>query len=256
MGMYAGDLRIAFENDAGVSLGFGPIVYTDRFLVNTPSELKQVLGKTRAGYNQPVWALPQVQPCTAQFTLLGNNKDAFRVQFLAAVGVLEQTSGTITPAPQRLRRGLAFKVPHRDISAVSITSDPVGTTYVVNTDYVVVNARLGLIEVVPGSDLDDDIAAEDPDAGLQILLGYTHGAITGGSRLVAGGKPGIYASLLFDGVELASSKNVDIEVPRILLRPGGDVDLLSSDPIQVQIDGQIIQVPGESGPFRLNYPQG
>lgn len=256
MGMYAGDLRIAFENQAGVSLGFGPNVYTDRFLVNTPSELKQVLGKTRNSYNQPIWALSQLQPATAQFSLLGNNKDAFRVQFLAALGVLTQTSGTQTPAAQVLRAGLALKVPHRDISAVTITSDPVGTTYVLDTDYVVTNARLGLIEVIAGSDLADDIAAADPDDGLPVLVGYAFGAITGGSRLLAGGNPAIYGKLLFDGVELASRKDVDIEVPRILLRPGGDVDLLSSDPISVQVDGQVIQVPGETAPFYVNYPQG
>jgi hypothetical protein len=260
MGLYAGDLRVNFENAAGVLLGYSGILPTDRFTLNVPSELKQSLGKTREGYGQPVYAFPLVQPSTLGFTLLGNSKDAFRIQWLAAQAALSQASGTSAPAVYQLRPGLALKVPHRDISSVTVTSSPAGTSYALGTDFVVANPRLGIIEVVPGSDLADDVAAATAVDGvptLPVLVGYTQGATAAGaSRLIAGGQPALYAQLLFDGLELASNKNVDIFVPRVLLRADGDVDLLSSDPIQVQIAGQLIQVPGQPGPFIASYPQG
>lgn len=260
MGLYAGDLRVNFENAAGVLLGYSAILPTDSFSLNVPSELKQVLAKTLDGYGQPIYAFPVAQPSTLGFSLLGNSKDAFRIQWLAALGVLTQASGTSAPAPFSLRPGLALKVPHRDISSVTITSNPAGTSYALGTDFRVANPRLGIIEVIPGSDLADDIAAATAVDGvptLSVLVGYTQGATAAGaSRLVAGGQPALYAQLLFDGIELASNKRVDIFVPRVLLRADGEVDLLSSDPIQVQIAGQLIQVPGQPGPFLANYPQG
>jgi hypothetical protein len=260
MGLYAGDLRVNFKNAAGVLLGFSAILPTDSFSLNVPSELKQVLAKTLAGYGQPIYAFPVAQPSTLGFSLLGNSKDAFRIQWLAALGALVQASGTTSPTAFNLRPGLALKVPHRDISSVTVTSDPTGTTYVLGTDFRVANARLGIIEVIPGSDLADDVAAASAVDGvptLPVLVGYTQAAsAAAASRLVAGGQPALYAQLVFDGLELASNRRVDIYVPEVLLRADGEVDLLSSDPIQVQIAGQIIQVPGETAPFYANYPQG
>lgn len=259
MGLYAGDLRVNFENSAGVRLGFSPILPTDRFLINVPSELKQSLGKTRSGYGQPTFAFPVAQPSTLGFTLLGNSKDAFRIQWLAALNTLTQASGTAAPAVYSLRPGLALKVPHRNITAVTVTSSPAGTSYDKDVDFVVANPRLGIIEVVPGSGLAVAVAAATPVAGvptLPVLVGYTIGTVTAGSKLVAGAQPALYAQILFDGVELSNNRDIDIEVPRVLLRADGDVDLLSSEPVQVQIAGQLIQVPGETAPFYANYPNG
>ncbi|WP_164964313.1 hypothetical protein [Rubrivivax sp. JA1026] len=254
MGLYAGDLRIAFESEAGQKLGFSPIIPTDSFKLNTPSELKQKLAKTRDGYNQPVFALPQAQQSSIGFKLLGNSLTAFRLQWIAAQTALSQTAGTVDADDGRitLAKGLAGRLPHRAVSNVVLAPMTGSTTYQEGVDYRVVNPRLGLIEAIPGSTLATAVDAADEDTGLILKTAYSYGAVAG-TTLEAGKKPALYGEILFDGVELATQKDVTARVPRVLLRANGEVDLLSSDVVEVDIVGTPMLVPGETAPYYVDF---
>lgn len=254
MGLYAGDVRIAFENDAGQKLGFSPIIPTDSFKLNTPSELKQKLAKTRDGYNQPVYALPQAQQSSIGFKLLGNSLTAFRLQWIAAQKALSQASGTVTADVGRvtLAKGLVGRLPHRAVSSVVLSAVSGSTEYDEDVDYRVVNPRLGLIEVIPDSPLATAVAAADEDTGLTLKAAYSYAAVAG-TTLEAGKKPALYGEILFDGVELATQKDVTARVPRVLLRANGEVDLLSSDVVEVDIVGTPMLVPGETAPYYVDF---
>ncbi len=116
----AGDLFLSLKNSAGLFEGFGPSLHTDRFALNTPSELVEQLSKKRVGYGQPVGSVARLQPATCSFTLKEANKQAFRIAWLASQTALTQASGNATNEAHSLRTGYMPKLAKRQVSGVVI----------------------------------------------------------------------------------------------------------------------------------------
>jgi hypothetical protein len=102
------------------------------------------------------------------------------------------------------------------VSAVVVTSDPAGTTFVLGTDYEL-DDKLGLIRAISGSAM-----ASDPT----VLIAYTYKAVTG-DRIQVGTDLTTRARLLLRGVNDADDSAVEWEAYQAVLTPAGEIDLLS-----------------------------
>jgi len=134
-------------------------------------------------------------------------------------------AASVTSEPHIAQQGLMIACVKQDISAVSVTSDPAGTTYDVTDDYIV-HAEEGLIEIVVGGAIADDTP---------ILLNYTHT----GQKLVSANPDNVARSVMFVGKNTADDdKRVRCTMYKVKLSPGA-FDLISDGSIESPITGEI-----------------
>lgn len=142
--------------------------------------------------------------------------------FMSAPTTLTQAAITTTAQNEIVDKGDIVQVGRtaanpagaRKITVTTVTSNPIGTTYVLNTDYTV-NADLGLVEILPTGTI--------PNAG-PIIINYTAAATS--SQQIALGDKDAEGELKFISFNAAGDQ-ADIVVPRARISPNGDLSLLS-----------------------------
>lgn len=114
----------------------------------------------------------------------------------------------------QLGRTAANPAGARKVTVASVTSNPTGTTYVANVDYLV-NADLGLVEILPTG----AIAKGSP-----IIITYT-AAATSSEQIAMGDTDaeGEFKVVSFN----AAGAQADITIPRARISPNGDMSLMS-----------------------------
>ncbi len=250
------DAFFNFENSAGVYAGWSQRVHCSQFQLDTPSELQELLSKGRDDYNQVVGSVALPQPSSFNFTLRGGELQMFRMTWLASQGTFAQASGTVTDELVNVQATtMRFKVAGRQISSVTVTSSPAGTTYVAGTDYTLSNARLGFFDVIPGSALATAVAAAGA-AGLNLLVDYTRASISGGIQMKGAASPNIIAQVIGDGINRENLKPFDIFIPRAIIAPQGGIDLLAEGFAEAQFTARMVTVAPYTSPFEATFPQG
>lgn len=151
---------------------------------------------------------------------------------MGSVGALSQAGSTVTgevlaTADQALA-GAYYTTEFRKISAITIQQGT--TTLVEDTDYVVVDATRGLIQILENSPAFT--------ASTQIDIDYTYDADT--SATVRGGDTGdIYGRILFVG-DPAAGPAQDVEVWRVSIEPEGGLDLIGDDFLEWTLNCEIL----------------
>jgi len=103
---------------------------------------------------------------------------------------------------------------------------------VLNTDYAITDADLGLIKVLTGGAITD---------GQALKVDYTYGSMT--SDKVAGGtNSNIIMKVLFDGVNQADQSKAVVNVWEAVLSPTSGVDFLAGDFTSLELAG-VANVP-------------
>lgn len=209
-----------------------------------------LLSKGHEDYGQSIGSVSIGQEPTFRMTLRDANKDAIRLLFLGTESAFTQAATAITDESVTAFAGQLIRVANRNISTVVISSDPAATTYVDGTDYNVLNERLGIIEVIAGSDLETDIAAADQDVGLPLLVDYARVATTGW-EIRGATQPSLRAWLLFDGKNLESGQYVECEIWEVVLTPDAGFDFLADNWNEVPLTGTMVTPTGQTEPFKV-----
>lgn len=139
-------------------------------------------------------------------------------------------------------------------TAASTAITATGDTYAANTDYTVVNARLGIFQEVAGSLLAQHRAAMG-DHGLPLLVGYTRGAVSG-VQLLGAASPNIIARVWGDGINRASLKPFDVLIPECVIAPQDGLDLLADGFAEAGFTARMVTVAPYTSPFQVTWPQG
>ncbi len=113
----------------------------------------------------------------------------------------------------------------------------------VGTD-IEVNYALGLVRAVKGSSVAD---------GGSLTVSGTYNAVTG-TRIAGNIQPEIKARLLLDGRSIVSGEAIKLTVPRASLSPKKAVDFMSDKPIEIELEGELLAVDGETAPFYVDRP--
>lgn len=242
------------DPSTGAYGGWSQRIHMSRFQLDTPSELTELLSKGRDDYNNVIGAVAQPQPQSFNFTLRGAELEMFKLTWLASQGTLTQASGNVTDELVNVKSTMRFKVVGRDISAVTVTSSPSGTTYAAGTDYVLTNARLGIFDVVPGSSLATAVSGAGA-GGLNLLVDYTRAAVSG-IQLNGAANPNIIAQVIGDGINRANLKPFDVFIPEAIIAPQGGIDLLADNFAECEFTARMSIIAGHTSPFTVNWPQG
>lgn len=119
---------------------------------------------------------------------------------------------------QAVQQGMYYDLGSRNIAAVVVTTDPAGTTYVLNTDYTV-DLVTGLLYIVPGGGIADD---ED------ILVDFTRATATTITTIEGGASSLVEAYLHFES-DNATGPNYRVKAERVSITPDGDLGFISDD---------------------------
>jgi hypothetical protein len=247
------DAFFNFKTSAGVYGGWSPRIHASQFQLVTPSELQELLSKGRDDYNQVIGSTAVPQPQSFNFTLRGAELEMFRLAWLASQGTLTQSATSVVDELVNVK-GTRFKVVGREISAPVVTSSPAGTTYVLGTDYVLSNARLGFFDVVAGSSLATAVTAAGA-AGLNLLVDYARAAVNG-IQLKGAAAPNIIAQVIGDGINRTNLKPFDVLIPEAVIAPTDGIDLLADGFAEVGFTARMVTVAPYTSPFEVNWPQG
>lgn len=228
----------------------GPF-HASAFEVRANAERRSLLSKDYDSYGQAIGSVSVGGEPTFSMTLRDANKQALRLLFLGTESAYAQGSTAVVDESVRAYAGQRIRLASRNISALVLTGDPAGVTYVADTDYRVSarDARMGFIEVVAGSALAVAIAAAGA-AGLPLLADYARAATSGWS-LQAATQASIRAWLLFDGKNLESGQFQECEVWEVVLSPDAGFDFLSDDWNEVPLTGTLVTPVGRAAPFEV-----
>lgn len=235
----------------GSFLGWTKPIYASRFELQAAAELRELPSKGRDDFGQVIGSVAVQQPATFSMTLQDADKDAMTLMFLGDQAALTQATTAVVDELVRARTGFDIRVAGQNISSVVITSSPSGTSYVLNTDFRVANARLGIIEVIAGSSLATAIAAAPQDVGLPLLVDYTPGALSG-TQIRGSTQPSLRAAISFDGKNQESGKDANVEIWEVVLTPDAGFDFLGDDWAEVPLTGRMIKPVDKPSPFVIN----
>lgn len=168
--------------------------------------------------------------------------------FLGDVGVVAQSAQTAqvenVPA-NRLKPGTYLQIGvtqanptgARNVTNVTVESDPAGTSYVLNTDYTI-DAELGRLYIVPGGAID----GTDP-----IIVNYDTDASTR-EQIVVGEGTTIEGSLRFISFNPTGPRR-DFWWPYVQLRADGDMALKGDEWQQLSFAFDILKLDGYSSQY-------
>jgi hypothetical protein len=134
-------------------------------------------------------------------------------------------------------------------TVASTTVTATGPTYVLNTDFTLLNGRMGFLSIVTPSTLATHVANAGA-AGLPLVTGYTRAATTGWN-IAAATQPSLRASILFDGRNQESGADIECEIYEVVLTPDAGFDFLADDWNEVPLTGAMVTPVGRTMPFEV-----
>lgn len=233
MSGFLGSGRIYVDRKVGsVFQGLHFIGNATKFEIKENSEKKERISKDRSNYGSALNTVFIKKPAEVNITLDDLDKDNLALVFLGNTSAESVTGATITDEAAVGYKNMIFKTAHRKISAVTLTDSAGTTTYVLNTDYEITDADLGLIKVLAAGAITD---------GEALKVDYTYGSMTS-NKVQGGTNSNIIVKVLFDGVNQADQSKAVVNVFEGVLSPTSGVDFLADDFTKLELAG-VANVP-------------
>lgn len=216
----AGMLFFDRFDSQGASTGARALGNCTSFTLNTAVEKVEkysAMDKAKRLYKSVIKSIK----ATGKLTLDEFDAANVALALLGTEGTVTQTSGTVdvgTPFSAVARKGYMVKLGHYSVSDVVVKDSTGTTTYTVNTDYTIQNAKAGII-YIPASSTIVDAAT--------IKCSYTYGAVT--LPKIAGAAQGkIEGYLRFVGDPTTGPAYYG-EFWKVSISPEGDLGFISDD---------------------------
>lgn len=233
MAGFLGSGRIYIDRKVGsVFQGLHYIGNATKFEIKENSEKKERISKDRSNYGSALNTVFIKKPAEVNITLDDLDKDNLALVFLGNTSTVSVTGASVTGEDVVGYKDTIIKTAKRKISAVAVKHTTGTPVYVLNTDYSIVDADLGLIKVLATGAITDAQA---------LKIDYTYGSMT--SNKVAGGtNSNIIVKVLFDGVNQADQSKAVVNVFEGVLSPTSGVDFLADDFTKLELAG-VANVP-------------
>ena len=234
------DLYYQVENSDG---SFGPLHSAGNvtnFDITPDSEILEVISTGNADYGQAADSMVDAKPTKFSFSVNRFNIDNWAMAFMGDYAARSAASAPVVDEAHTVSMGDMIKLAGLDVSAVVVKDETGVTTYVLNTDYQIVDAALGIIKPI-GSTI---------ETGDVLHISYTKGAETG--FLLSGGtKSSYFLKLVGRGVNRFNNKRSIVTIPRGSVKPGGNFSMVSTEAGSIQFDGTINVPTDGSAPFTI-----
>ncbi|MDD9308391.1 hypothetical protein V6S06_14020 [Aeromonas hydrophila] len=238
-----GDLFIeTFTNNVSNGV-IGPVdvnsleVKPDSEKISIPSKRKGKLGQPRETYFVPKPATVNIKTSEIPPVLLA-------AAFMGLESPINQGAGTLTDVALTLPAHPKWaNLGKTNLSATGLVVKEGSTPLVLGTDFEI-NYALGLLRATKAGTVAD---------GGPVTVSASYNAVTG-SRIAGNIQPEIKARLLLDGRSIVSGEAIKLTVPRASLSPKKAVDFMSDKPIEIELEGELLAVDGETAPFYVDRP--
>jgi hypothetical protein len=229
MSGFLGSGRVYVNRKVGsVYEGFHYIGNATKFEIKENSELKERVSKDRTNYGSSLNSVYVKKPAEINITLDDLDKENLGLVFLGTTSAVSVSGSSVTDEVVTGYKDKIFQTAHRKISSVVLTNSGATVTYVLDTDYSIVDADLGLIKVLEAGAITD---------AQSLKIDYTYGSMT--SDKVAGGtNSNIIMKVLFDGVNQADQSKAVVNVLEATLAPQSGVDFLADDFTSIELSGR------------------
>ena len=243
MSAYRGSLDLYYQvedsnGDFGQIFSAGNV--TDFEIIPEAEEL-EVISTGNSDYGQAADSMIDAKPTKASFSINRMNIDNWAVAFMGAIAARSATSSPVADEEVTAIAGGISKLANLDVSSVVVKDETDTTTYVLDTDYEIVDAALGLIKTLSTGSIGD---------GDTLHVSYTKDAETG-FDLSGGTASSKFLRVWGRGINRFNNKRCLVKIPRASVRPGGNFSLVGTDPASTQFD-MTINVPTDgSAPFTI-----
>lgn len=239
-----GDLFIeTFTNNVSNGV-IGPVdvnsleVKPDSEKISIPSKRKHKLGQARESYFVPKPATVNIKTSEIPPVLLA-------AAFMGLESPINQGAGTLTDLPVTLPAHPKWvSLGKTNLSATGLVVKEGSTSLVLGTDFEI-NYALGLLRATK--------AGAGADGGA-VTVSASYNAVTG-SRIAGNVQPEVKAKLILDGRSVIGGESIVLTVPRASLAPKKAVDFLSDKPIEIELEGELLALDGETAPFYVDRPE-
>jgi len=233
MSGFLGSGKIYINRKVGsVYQGYHYIGNATKFEIKENTEKKERVSKDRSNYGSALNTVFIKKPAECNITLDDLDKDNLALIFLGNTSAVSVAGASVTDEVVTGYKDKILQTAHRNISAVVLTNSAASTTYVLDTDYQITDAKLGLIKVLAAGAIAD---------AQSLKIDYTYGAMT--SNKVAGGtNSSIIVQVLFDGVNQADQALAIVNVLEAVLSPTTGVDFLADNFTSIELAG-VANVP-------------
>ena len=142
-----------------------------------------------------------------------------------------QTLATVLDEPLTTKAlpGYVYQTAKRNLSAVTCKTG--STSLVAGTDYEVLDATLGLIQVLPGT------TALDGTKPLNVS--YTAGAVTAAQQIKGGTQNKIEGKMVFIG-DPVNGPAMDVQLWRVRFQPAGALAFINDDYGAIPLKGEVM----------------
>jgi len=227
------DLYFQIEDDAG---NFGEIFdagnVTD-FSISPQAEELEIIDTGNANYGQAADTMIDAQPTTFSFNVNRFNLDNWAVAFggtYAARTAAEKPVAAANYTAPPL--GGMIKLVGLDVKSIVIQDETDTDTYVEDIDYKVVDAALGIIQILAGGGIAE---------GDVLHIAYSTSAESG--FLLSGGtKTSRFLRMWGRGINRFNNKRCLINIGRGSVKSGGAFSFVGTDAAAMQFDG-VANVP-------------
>jgi hypothetical protein len=226
---YVGDifLQLYLPNGTLSDTAIGPLAGT-KLSVKTDADIKYRKSKRRDSHGRAEGSAATHKPTMFGLAVNAADPSMLALLFMGVASVLNIASGTVSAESHDLPLDTWVKLENRNVASVTITGKTLGTDFAVNE-------RVGLIMALSTGSIVD---------GANTSINYSYGSVTG-TRIAAGETSKIEVKLLFDGVNLEDDSAVFGTVPKLVLLPKTDINLLADDFVTTEFDGTAIKMDGQ-----------
>ncbi|HIC8859635.1 hypothetical protein E5E96_20910 [Aeromonas sp. 1805] len=239
-----GDLFIeTFTNNVSNGV-IGPVdvnsleVKPDSEKISIPSKRKGKLGQPRETYFVPKPATVTIKTSEIPPVLLA-------AAFMGLESPINQGAGTLTDVALTLPAHPKWvSLGKTNLSATGLAVKEGTTPLVLGTDFEI-NYALGLLRATKGGAVAD---------GGPVTVSASYNAVMG-SRIAGNVQPEVKARLLLDGRSIIGGEAIKLTIPRASLAPKKAVDFLSDKPIEIELEGELLALDGETAPFYVDRPE-
>lgn len=216
-------------NAAGVATGnFRQVGTAYPLSLQVQNEQVKKYGRTVENANQIIAAKNKISEIGGTLTL--HEWNAANLAWALSGGYTSQVASgaSVTDEAKTMPiPGEYIEVARRDISAVTVTSSPAGTTYTVDVDYKF-DAKLGLFTSVTGGALAAGTVA--------VLIDYTYAAKTGYTVSI-GSSSQVRVELLAHLYDEYSQEHWNIELDSVVLGANSEINFIS----EMDSEGELLQ---------------
>lgn len=240
-----GDIYLGAFDSNGAFLGYYSAPVNGVTLQLTPGEAEEITRESRmrdtAGQALSSVSVPGPWTITFATDEMGNK----RVIGMALSGEsqdITETGASFTDESVVAQHDLWVPIgSHRNLdqgTPPTVETDPAGTTYVADTDYVI-DYRNGRIKALSGGSITD---------GENLLIDGTTLDVTG-NKVIGATKESAKTRIFFDGKNLDGDSPMTLLIHEVNLRATGGVDFITDEFAVAEMEGTLITPTGMSGPF-------